>query len=770
MMHKKDKYVDHVLVRYTPRQAIKDIVGFVARFFKLANLKHGFRSVIGGFREYFVFFFALLLVQLMFWFPVLALESRTATLKKEAYASANYHIKIEGFSTNEWTSYYNDTFIITDTYDIEDRMYESYEYSTYVNGSGRTMYELKILMNSDERAHSRQFLLMYPAVGQNVAVEYSPRVTYLEESAQIRSIFIPIVIVLGLLSSLILLVLYNIRINHYKFRYGVYMSFGAGFEKLFHTAAWELFAIAILTFIPSFLIAFVARVIMSASMGGAIGFNAFSLVWEFIWLFIVILLAVFPSVKFLATRTPTSLIIAGDNSNYVSSPRLSFRIFQKNFPRHYELFGFWRFRKYYATLLLSVVAFSSLYLCGAFINSMVNASENIVLPDITLRTTFTEGMDDLLIDEIAGLEGVARVEWENSIDATAINSYLLLNKSQRSGIASKTVKTDDGKYADNNFKYNRLDDILYSQVVREGGWKIEGDLERVMNEDNCIAVSEYVNNSKLLNFNVGDKITIAIFSQADGPISYDVPDNKHILNQLLSKAVFDYVEVEIAAIVDTGDTDDRYMIAMNEQLFGAIIKKDIAAKELKIFAEDGLSYEKLDVVYEKVRSAISTFDGVEQINNRSSMANNISKKSQIGPVVSVCAVILLLVSPPVWFFSQSMFGAKRKIENDMLAAFGATESELNSLYVFSGVALTVPAIVTTLVFGFAFTELIYSFVNQFLTSLGMGADFRYSYEFSLISVLMCMVISAVSAIVSTYIPYLKWKNERAYLAKKHLGE
>jgi hypothetical protein len=113
---------------------------------------------------------------------------------------------------------------------------------------------------------------------------------------------------------------------------------------------------------------------------------------------------------------------------------------------------------------------------------MVNASEQTPLPDITLRTAFTEGMDDLLIDEIADLEGVSRVEWENSIDATAINSMLFLNRRQRSGIASKTVKVSSGKYADNNFKYNRLDDILYSQITREGGWTIEGDLEKVMKD------------------------------------------------------------------------------------------------------------------------------------------------------------------------------------------------------------------------------------------------------------------------------------------------
>ena len=150
MAHRKDKYVDHVLVRYTPRQAIKDAVGFVVRFFSPANLKHGLGSVPGGFREFAVFFFAMLLVQLMFWFPMLAMEARVATVRKEAYAAADYHLKIDGMSTDDWSAYYNSTFMITDTFEVEDRLYESYEYSKYVNGSGRTCYELKILMNSDE--------------------------------------------------------------------------------------------------------------------------------------------------------------------------------------------------------------------------------------------------------------------------------------------------------------------------------------------------------------------------------------------------------------------------------------------------------------------------------------------------------------------------------------------------------------------------------------------------------------------------------------------
>ena len=769
MAHRKDKYVDHVLVRYTPRQAIKDAAGFIRRFFSYSDLKHGFRSVTGGFREFAVFFFAMLLVQLLFWSPMLALESRTATIKREAYAAADYHIRIEGMSSSEWSSYYNETFIITDTFDIEDRLYESYEYSTYTNGSGREMYELKILMNSDELSDSRYFMQKYPARGEFVSVEYSPRTSYLDEISQTRALFVPIIIAMGLLAALILLILYNIRINHYKFRYGVYMSFGADFEKLFQTAAWELFSIALLTFVPSLILGVAIQLILSLSLGGAFAFAPLSVLWAVIWLFCVIMLAVFPSVKFLATRTPTSLIVAGDNSNYVSSPRVSFRIFRKSFPAHYELFGFWRFRRYYATLLVSAIVFSSLFLCGFFINSMVSASEATKTAEFSLTANSSDGIDPYLIEEIADLEGVKYVSWENSIDATAVNSFLILNSRQRAGISSKTVKTEGG-YADNNYKYCRIDEFLYAQITREGGWEIEGDLSRVMTDENCIAVSEYINNSKSLNFKVGDTVTLAKLKSLDGAISYDMPDNKYILNQLLAKAEFEFITVEVAAIVDSGDTDDRYMIAMSDGLFADIVPKDVTATKAYIFVSEDLTYDGVSALYDSIRSSISTFDYLTLNDMHSSFAHITAQKSSISPIVFICAVILLLIAPPVWFFSQSMFGSKRKTENDMLSAFGATDSDLGRLYLFSGGILTVPATVATVLIGWGVTEFIYWLINEFLISLGMGADFRYSYEFSIGGLLVCILVSAASAMISTYMPFLKWKRERDLLAKKHLGE
>ena len=106
----------------------------------------------------------------------------------------------------------------------------------------------------------------------------------------------------------------------------------------------------------------------------------------------------------------------------------------------------------------------------------------------------------------------------------------------------------------------------------------------------------------------------------------------------------------------------------------------------------------------------------------------------------------------------------------MLSSFGATNEDLSKLYIFSGVALAVPATIATVLLGWGVTEFIYWLINEFLTSLGMGADFRYQYEFSLVGLVVCIVVSAISAIISTYMPYFKWKKECELIAKKHLGE
>ena len=58
-------------------------------------------------------------------------------------------------------------------------------------------------------------------------------------------------VLVGALAAAALTLLFYIRINQNKFLYGIYIAFGAGFEKLLETAWWELLAVALMTYLPA---------------------------------------------------------------------------------------------------------------------------------------------------------------------------------------------------------------------------------------------------------------------------------------------------------------------------------------------------------------------------------------------------------------------------------------------------------------------------------------------------------------------------------------
>ena len=133
------------------------------------------------------------------------------------------------------------------------------------------------------------------------------------------------------------------------------------------------------------------------------------------------------------------------------------------------------------------------------------------------------------------------------------------------------------------------------------------------------------------------------------------------------------------------------MIAMGAELFDRIVPIEVSAMSANIFVSEELTHEETDLLYEKIRSSIALFDAITLENHRSGLEHKTAQKSSATPAVFICASVFLLIAPAVWFFSQSMFGAKRKVENEMLAAFGATDADLGKLYLFSGGVLLNPS-------------------------------------------------------------------------------
>lgn len=790
MFGKKSKYVDHKLVRYTFFDGVKDAGAFLIRFFSKKNLFNSIKNVLAGFREYLVFFIAMFLIQGLFWSSAIFADSRSATIKETAHTDGGYTLMIDRLTENEWTAVYNSHFYISDNLSVEKRMYESYRNETYTDAWGNKLVQVEFVLPEDSMEYCVAFLDKY-----NLGI-YSDNIYYGTgtESLRVADGYVRsgniVILAVGLLSAVVLLVLFLIRVNHYKFRYGIYMSFGASFGKLFEITTWELFSIGILTFIPSFVITCVFSALVIVGSGGVFAVGMTRFIQGVIWLFAVVLAAVLPSVVILSKQAPVILLRAADNSNLVSSPRRSFRIFYKKFPTHYELFSFWRFRKYYAGLLISATLFSSMFLCGVFTADLLEIKENSAYPKFIASTGVEQtrsereenpnsditGIEEDEIDQIVNIDGVRSVTWESSVYATEVMSHLVLTRSQSSGISSKRVSAQQkGMYADNNFKFVSVNDLLYSQVAGENNdmWHIQGDLSSIYSTDECvIAISREINNQTVMNFKVGDTVIIGIFDEWGEKVQFEKPDRKYILRKLLERdrVYYNFIEARVGAVIDTADGDDAYTVAVSPEVYKKLTGRNESIETLNIYLDDGISGERSAEIFKSVRKIMSYYQNYTLTDTMADANKETTDKIESYIPVVMGASVMLGIAALVWFFSQAMFLFKRQKENYMLSSFGATDKQLSKLYLFSGVVLTAAASVAAAGVGSFVSYLIYYFVNIFLPSLGMGDTVRYEYNMSFGAFAVCVAVSALSAITATYLPFRRYCRERDNVARAAAGE
>lgn len=120
-----------------------------------------------------------------------------------------------------------------------------------------------------------------------------------------------------LLSVLFLTVLYSVRINNYRFEYGIYMTFGADFRKLSENALFEMLTVTLITFLPSAVTAYITAAVIHGGIV-RIGFGTPFLALGLL-LVCTAVSVIFPMYT-VSRAYPMRNIIAEDNSAHVTSP------------------------------------------------------------------------------------------------------------------------------------------------------------------------------------------------------------------------------------------------------------------------------------------------------------------------------------------------------------------------------------------------------------------------------------------------------------------
>lgn len=725
------------------------------------NFNRAIKSVRYNYRQYLCFFVAAFVVQMFFWTLTFSTDTNRDNIRRVAQENYEYHVVIRNMNGQQYTILNNEVYY---SQFESQRAYEEVKFETYTDMIGRTTYTAYVELadiKSAGQAFEKDFIRPMKADANEFDVAYTPLYDYEYGSGLMKenaTQYWGLMLLMTVLSMLLLMALYNIRLNHYKFLYGVYMTCGADFRKLFNTAVWELLVVSMMTFLPSMIVSILVLVLSYRVVGVAFHFVLSSVLKVLIFNLIAVIASVWLPMKWMSRKTPMSLIIAQDNSNLVTSPRRSFKILGKSMPLHYETYTTWRFRTYFVKLIATATAFSALFLCGLYIRQMVQTNLNNTITEFYLSAS--EDIDDGTVDMIMEVDGVHYCWWENTTIASLNSDHILLTERQGSAAAGYTVPSDENAaypIATNQYQYTALDKPLIDMIVEYDLYDIEGDPYSVLTQENTVMISDSLANTKMFDFKVGDKIILATFAYRNGKIDGKQLNAQELLRQQILQFGFEYTEYTIGAVIRNSEAGAFLTFGVSNDTYAALADTSAIRRNIAVQVDPDADMETIRTAYDELRALMSLHSGNKITQTNEHLQRKLLQMQNLPTLVLILSVLILVICPLVWFFSQVLFYGKRRFEMDMLRSFGTTEWELHGIHRVSGMFMAIASIVITLILAYAASGLVFLFCNRLMASLGLGDGTRYEFYISIPALISCVLISMACAYLSSTIPFLLYR-------------
>jgi len=583
-------------------------------------------------------------------------------------------------------------------------------------------------------------------------------------------------LILGL-SIFLMTSLYNIRVNQYKFTYGVYMTYGADFKKLFGTAFWEMFMISVITFIPSVVLSTVVVYFMYAPSGFPFAFNPMVFLQVFIFSLIVVLVSVFFPMRIMSIRQPMGLIVTQDNSNLVISPKHSINVFKKKFPTKYEMYSAWRFRKYSVTLLATAIVFCVFFIMGLYLADIYTTDIEYKRPDFTIDLTNSQiPYDDMMSEQLYGIEGIEAIQVTgNSTEANKISTHILVHKSGVKFLAADMVnyKGEDydgkGMKATNNVDFNAMTEEQLR--VLDEFYTIEGDTSKLFADDgkNYIIVGDSLSNIVSFKYKVGDTIQIPTYDKIKTKGIDGNYTGTALLREQIKRFTFgEYKEYTICAII-TDIPSGNLPIYLNNEDYKTVTGSDPDAYFLNVYIDRDYidAAEDKSAALAKVDSDLRAWShsdeaDLESVNITNSFQiskNSVAYDKHNNELYIVISILLLGISPVMWFFSQTLYYLKRESEFNILQALGAKVSEIRQIYLQGGLLMAGLSLVVSFVLSFLGSYALFYLYNVLMPYF-THENVRYAFYMPWYALVTSVVVSVACGFLSAYLPYKSYYKNR----------
>ena len=733
------------------------------------TLKMSIKNVFSNIGQYACFFAAIFIIQVFFATLTVILYNNDNTEWERVQEEYDYHVVVYGLNEtqmstvdNYWRHYFGRDAVYDSISSVEH--HDAYDdistFDIYIRLKG---LDKEVLTESYDRFYSH---LRELAQSGSLHYETTPLLNFDENLLVNRIIYVVSITALIALSVFLLVILYNIRINHYKFIYGIYMSFGADFKKLFETAFWEMFVVAAITFLPATGVSILISWAILFSHGIAFSCPIWTLLLTIVYGLIVLLFSVWFPMKIMAIKPPMTLIVSQDNSNLVASPRRSLNIFGSKFPFNYELYSTWRFRKYNLRLLVSAIIFTSLFMCGLYIAEITRVTLANDTPQYTVDlSSIDRKFDSSMRDELYTIPGVTLVSKSNAKNALYISSHIRVPSEYTLPFSGLIIPDNtDGISVTNDVQYRTIDEDIISDLEK---YEYDGDLSSPLRDDSMIVVADSIGNTRRFNYKVGDKIEIATVTERRGSIDMNLSDGA-LLREQLEKFEFEYREYTIGAIIYDIPTL-KMPIYVSETAFESITGEAVSYDKLKIYVDDSLTAKETIALESTLRNWGLIYGGVSVQNTHALHMSRVNEDKQYDEIFTLAAALLLTISPMIWFFSQTLYYYKRENEFTILESMGALKGDIRRLYVIGGIFMGILSFVFCIVLGYSLSYLLFRFVNVTIPQWTLSYV-RYKFYMPWYAILLSVIMSVACGFLSSFLPYRSFMRRKSETLAVEYGE
>ena len=584
----------------------------------------------------------------------------------------------------------------------------------------------------------------------------------------------------ALVGVLLYTAVYGITAGNYRYTYGVYMSFGAGFSKLLVNSMSEMLIINLLSMPLSVVVSIVAS---SMIFPGEASPSFASVALSILITLIITLVATSIVMKRIASKTAIKNLAAADNTPYITPPKRGALMLGYSFPSKVELLSVKRYRKYYFILITVCMLLASMFVTGMFLSSATKRLGDYVAPQYSIyyplptpeldngdeeqaeeeASDGKEGGDtpdfedtltpeDVIKDDkyfeniessVMAIEGVEAIIKYEETPATSINSHVLVNKGDIALFGANAVTVKRGYKGYFNARYN-----LFDQNIKDGfeylGYNVTGDTEKLLSGDGYVIISDSFNNTKQFNIKPGDTVMIGRAVEKKGKVERISSSYDKMLRIYLDAYVYEYTEYTVAAVISSAASNELFDIYFSANDYTEITAKDAKFKNAEVYISDGAD----DFVIEKALRAIGDANGMTTKNLGTRVQKSLSTLRHYPQIMIYLSVMFLSASVLIWQLSQILFYLKRHKELDIYFALGCDVNAVKRLFKTDAIVNLVLAGVSYSVFSL----LLVWIANRVFGSITLER-LRILYHVPPLEFSIGLLVVALSSVISVAVSY-----------------